>query len=352
VPEPVRLVESDDPIVADLLMGTLQLVAEAGGWVSPGTRLVAHGGQLSLAFGGDEDVPLLRIPREAWVRVDRVTWADDAERLTVASPPDDVGDIELEMLYTQVALHNQCGKLDWLARTHPSLAPDLPDGLVRSVRRLVPGFRTGPASAVDLFLANRCFRVDLGDGAGTQRVLIPVVDLLNHRSGGATGTWDGAAFHVTARRPFGDHECALDYGMDRDAVEMAVVYGFVDPSVEVAHSVPVSADVPGLGSVRVSGTGRSASGALLDVTADRTGAGTVITRIAFRRADRRATVTETAAATGWDEATTRAALHALARANLLLLEETIEQCRTAPQAPAVQTIAAAARHQAGILADW
>lgn len=237
------LVDTDDPFVADLLAGTLELIREAGGFIAPTTRLVARDGQLSLESSADDGAPMLRTPRECFVRVDRVTWAEQDDRMVIVDVPEDFTDIETEMLYLQVSLHNACGKLEWMQRTHPSLDPELPADLVDAVRELIPTFRTPMMATTDVLWANRCFRIPLQPGAQPERVLIPVVDLLNHHSRGAVGDWTGDDFEVATSRPFGTHECALDYGMDRDALEMAVVYGFADHSGNARNDRDYDTDI-------------------------------------------------------------------------------------------------------------
>lgn len=224
------MIDADDPLVADLLAGTIELVREAGGYIAPTTRLVERAGQLSIESTAAAGDPLLRIPRAAFVRVDRVEWLSDGDRIVIAQAPDDCGDLEWEMLYLQVALHNACGKLAWMRRTHPSLDPGLPEDLADAVRAVVPSFREPQVDAIDLLWANRCFRLPLQPGGSPERVLIPIVDLLNHHADGAIADWDGDAFQVTTAPAFGTRECALDYGMERSALEMAVVYGFAGSS--------------------------------------------------------------------------------------------------------------------------
>jgi hypothetical protein len=224
------MIDADDPLIADLLAGTIELVREAGGFIAPTTRLVERAGQLSIESSAVAGEPLLRIPREAFVRVDRVEWSQDGDRIVIEQVPDDCGALEWEMLYLQVALHNACGKLAWMQRTHPSLDPRLPADLVDAVRAIVPSFRTPQMGAIDLLWANRCFRLPMEAGGPPERVLIPIVDLLNHDADGATGDWDAESFQVATAPAFGTLECALDYGMERDAMEMAVVYGFAGSS--------------------------------------------------------------------------------------------------------------------------
>jgi hypothetical protein len=241
------MIDADDPLVADLLAGTIELVREAGGFVAPTTRLVERAGQLSIESSAAGGELLLRIPREAFVRVDRVGWSQDGDRIFIAQVPDDCGDLEWEMLYLQVALHNACRKLAWMRRMHPSLDPGLPDDLVDAVRAVVPSFRTTQVDAIDLLWANRCFRMPIEPGGEPERVLIPIVDLLNHHADGATGDWDGNGFQVVAAPAFGTLECALDYGMERNAMEMAVVYGFAGSSR--ATSSTSSHDLESLGRI-------------------------------------------------------------------------------------------------------
>ena len=235
------MIDADDPLVADLLAGTIELVRESGGFVAPTTRLVERAGQLSIESSAAAGDPLLRIPREAFVRVDRVEWLLDGDRIVIAQVPDDCGDLEWEMLYLQVALHNACAKLAWMRRTHPSLDPGLPGDLVDAVRAVVPSFRRPQMNAIDLLWANRCFRLPLQPGGAPERVLIPIVDLLNHHADGAVADWDGDGFQVTTAPAFGTGECALDYGMERSALEMAVVYGFAGssraPHATSAHDI-------------------------------------------------------------------------------------------------------------------
>ena len=341
-------VDSDDPILTDLLTSTLELLAEAGGWVHPDTRIVARGGQFSLYCDTDADGALLVIPRTALLRVDAVTWADDPEHLRFEQLPDDVGDTELALLYIQTALHNRAERLAWIERTHPAVAT-LPPDVVTQLRTLVPGFRSAPTSARDALFANRCLRVDLGDGHGTQRVLVPVLDLLNHHGDGAVPQWDGESFSIGVRRPFGTSECALDYGLNRDALELAAVYGFADSSAAVAHLPHVSAHVPDIGVVTVRAAGRELSGDFAPLTIDRTDGAAEISHLTFS-ADPQAMgrlVEEIASTSDWESASSRAVLKALGEQALDRTQELRAMCSA--DDPALDVLRAAADRQCAVL---
>ena len=344
---PFPLIDADDPIVGDLLLGTVDLVREAGGWISPNATLIARDGQLSIQCTDDEGL-LLRIPREAMIRVDRVTWSDDPERLVIEDVPEDFGDIETSMLYTQVALLNQCGKLPLLRTEHPALADALDPATIDLMRSLLPSFRTKPITPRSLLFVTRCFRIDVEDGAGPQRIVIPLVDLLNHHRQGAVANWLGTSFDVATRRPFGTSECALDYGMARDALEMAAVYGFVDESADIAHSAPVEVDVEGIGRIAVVGSLRTRSGEVEEPVAIEEPSRVLITGLTFHRDAPAAATDAMARATGWGITEATRAVTAVADANLALLAELRRSLGTDPS-PVARLLRSAAEHQARVI---
>ena len=334
-----RLIDADDAIVADLLAGTLELVAELGGWVHPDARLVARDGQLSLHCDGDSVGPLIRLPRAAMVRIGRVTWSDSPAQLEVLAIPDDLTVDEIELLMMQVALHNQCGKVSWLARTHPVLDPSLPSDVIDAVRWFRPSFRLRQPTAASLLWSSRAFRLPPEGSTTPEPMALPIVDLLNHHPAGTTGTLTDDAFVVDISRPLGTAECALDYGLERDAIGMAVVYGFADAASPVAHSAPINIDVPGVGPVRVAAVGRSRTGRILPPVVRQRDGAVEISHVTFR-------------AGGADELTTRipaAIVEAVAERNLALLEELRGRALTSPASPGAAVLAGAAESQAEVI---
>lgn len=97
-------------------------------------------------------------------------------------------------------------------------------------------------AAADVLWANRCFRIPLDTDSQPERALIPVVDLLNHHRDGAVADWTGEDFGVTTLKPFGTNQCALNYGMNRNVLEMAIVYGFLDPDADDTREVSAKSE--------------------------------------------------------------------------------------------------------------
>ncbi len=228
-------VDADDDLVADLLAGTLEVVVEAGGWIHPRAVLQVREGAASVVCADGEGELLLHVPRSCFLPIMRVQWGRQEEALEVLALPDDATGLEVELLTLQVAFHNARGALPALVRTHPGAAPDLCDDVVAAVRALRPDFRMHAASPVDLFWTARAFRVPVDPGSTLEPVGVPLIDLLDHHADGATPTLTADGFDVPVRTPIGS-SCRLDYGRERDALDLAIVYGFADTSATIAHS--------------------------------------------------------------------------------------------------------------------
>lgn len=333
--DPWRHVDADDDLVADLLAGTVETVIEAGGWIHPDARFVIRQGQGTVACAGEG--PLLRIPRAALVPISRVDWTASNEALEFTGIPEELSGVQAELLVLQSALHNACGKIPWLVATHPVLAPDLSDTVVDAVRAFRPGFRRRQPTAASLLWSDRVFRLPVGGSdEPAEPVAVPLIDLLDHARGGATPTWTGADFIVDAVRPTGSAECRLDYGLQRDALGMAVVYGFVASDTDVAHSAPVTVQVPGVGRVRVEGRGRRRDGTLLAPQVRRTHDGLVVSHVVFGASARVV------------EGLPSSALTAIADENLRLLDALHAAAAACPGAAAA-TLAGAAQAQARVI---
>ena len=339
--DPWRHVDADDDLVADLLAGTVEVVLECGGWLHPDARVVARGGELGIDCDAADGTPLVRVPAEAFVRIGRVAWTDSAERLEFEEVPDGFGAVETELLILQTALHNACGKVPRLVRTHPVLAGDLPDDVVDAVRAFRPSFRRRQPTPAGLLWSDRVLRLPGPNGEAPEPMALPLVDLLDHHHAGAVGTWTGDAFTVAVSRPT-DGSCLLDYGLQRDAIGMAVVYGFADATCPVAHSAAVEVDVPGVGVVRVLDRGRARTGELVPPRVRHLAYTTTISRVTF--GDDVDPVRDLALASSWSDEQCASVVDAVARRNTELLDALIDRT-SVNSSPAAAILADAARRQ-------
>lgn len=223
---------------ADFLAASVESLREHGGWLHPAARLVECDSHLSIECDADEGELLLRVPRSALLPVGRVNWSSDTTLLSIESIGEWPDAADLGLLLTQIGLHNACAKIPFIAATHPSAAPSLSESVVAAIQALVPSFRQRPMSVAEVFWATRTFSTP-AFGSTPEPVAVPVLDLLDHHRRGATPVFDDG-FTVSVAHSTGTSQCFLDYGLARDAIEMAVVFGFADASNTHAHSAPTA----------------------------------------------------------------------------------------------------------------
>lgn len=347
---PWQWCDADDDQVADFLAATVQSVIECGGWIHPEARLTAREGDLHIACDADEGEPLARIPAAAMLPITRVDWGTGCDALNITGMRTWPQSGDLSLLLTQIGLHNACAKLPRLVTTHPSAVVNLDTDVIEAVRALRPSFRIRPMTPTEVFWATRTFRLPVVDEAA-EPVAVPIIDLLDHHPNGAVGQWHDGSFTVPVRHPTGTSTCYLDYGLQRDALDVAIVYGFADTSRPFVHSGPMEIDIPSMGTVRILDQGRSASGELLPLAAHRLDDTWIVNRFTFS-ADPFGHVTlrdELQEATGWSLDECEHVFSSLALAMIAQVDRLDAYLTDAPDLPARTVLAAASQHAREVL---
>ncbi len=342
---PWQWCDADDDVVGDFLAATVQGLIEAGGWIHPDARIVARVGEIHIECPADEGTPLIRVPAAAMLPVTRVRWDSHHDELSMLGLDDWPEGADLSLLLTQVGLHNSCGKIPRLSASHPSACPSLSDEVIAAVRALRPSFRTRAMSPTEIFWTTRTFRLPVFDPVA-EPVALPVIDLMNHNPGGATGQWHDGSFTVTVHHPTGTAECFLDYGMNRDALDTAVVYGFADTATTTAHSAPVTITSDDAGTITVLDHGRSPDGGLLPLHCQKSGDTWTFNRFTFGA---REALIDLAIATGQPREWCDAVVSAIAQANLDLIDALGEMLGQPPGDSTHIVLAAAVQQQRAIL---
>lgn len=352
--DPWRWCVSDDEVVADFLAASIQSLIESGGWIHPAARFVAHSGELHVECDAEEGAPLIRMPAAAMLPVTRVRWTTGSDRLTMTDLIDWPHTADRASLLTQIGLHNSCAKIPRLSVTHPSASKNLSESVISAVRALRPSFRTRPMSPAEIFWATRTFRLAVFDETA-EPVALPLIDLLNHHPRGSVGQWHDGSFTVTVRRPTDSAECFLDYGMNRDALDTAVVYGFADTTTTIAHSAPLTITTTeehsGSTVIQIVDAGRRAGGSLVPLRAQFVDDAWVLNRFTFGIDDAPDAL---ASATGQPVLWCENVVAAIAQANIDLLNELDAQLSPLPDtsrdaAPSRDVLLAATNHQRAIL---
>lgn len=301
--DPGSFVDAESSDVGSILTEMTRLVIDRDGALHPGLRMVERSGELTVFCsdhaGTATDQPLFDVPRELLIPVDGAAWVASDQMLVLAEPPPGLTALQRDALDLHIALYNATGKLPWAMSSHPRLALRGEPEAVAAIKQVRPGFdvagtgqRASEAPAADVFLGTRVFglppaaaadkleraadpaaaaaavaatRAAAGPAGSSadgspdsprQRVLMTLIDLLNHHPRGASYRVDARAMTPAVARPTGTDECFAHYGHRRDTLDLALNYGYLDTATDFIHCVPLDLDVAGFGAVRVGGARR------------------------------------------------------------------------------------------------
>lgn len=245
---PTSMVDSDNPALGRLLYDLINLVTSNGGHVHPGVRLRARDGQLGIHCGRsmcDADTSLFRLPRELLVPVDSIQWAARDDQLQAISGTEPLTPLQRDLLALHVDLYNASHKLPWAVGNLPALALRSHTPLLQALQAIRPGFGQETPQAARAFVRTRVFKLE------GSRVLMPLIDFLNHHPKGGRFQLDAASMTMTVAQTGDDDECFAAYGGRRDVLDLALHYGYADKRTPFAFVAPLECAAPGLGRLRI-----------------------------------------------------------------------------------------------------
>jgi hypothetical protein len=227
------------------LTGLVDLMHEAGADFHPGLRIVETDGQLSAWADGD-DPWLMRIPHSTLVPVEGVTWADEPP-LRVVATPDHLTPQQVEVLEACTAVMAAAGTWERFCTTHPRATITDADA-ISLIRSLHPPF--SPATSAAAMLRTRTIKLRLNDQQPTS-YLMPMLDLVNHHPDAPAYPHDGDFLCIGTWRAAPNGECFVSYGSTRDALGIALAYGYVETAITRANALPGEYAMPGGASLRL-----------------------------------------------------------------------------------------------------
>ena len=258
-------VQSDDAEVADVLQRIVSLVLANGGELHPSAVLTARSGNLSIECADEakEDEILVRIPASLLIPVGDLEVDPTPSHLSLSGASEHLSAVQRELLDLHIELYNTTNKIPLMCQTHPALRlRHLPEA-VAAIKDLQPRFQGFQRSAGEVFLATRTLAsrkrvpkqpddANPGQRAKAARVIMPLIDLLNHHPNGAPFRSEQAGLRVKVRRGAGG-QCYAKYNGRTDVLHMALSYAYLDPNVREAVSTRVEVLIPGVGTIRVLG---------------------------------------------------------------------------------------------------
>ena len=265
-------IHSDNPDIEKVLIRINDKVMAEGAVMAEGLEIASKNGEMSiLSSGAPTADPLIRMPHNCLLPYDAFTLALEGSDIVIKSHTDKVTPLQVGLMEDMMALYNMTDKIDLHRGTSPWMtlqqAPEVLEILAqgregKGVQNLVAAIkegRTGDNVTLSTFFNSRLLGCKLYEPkAKKTRVLMPILDCLNHTAAGAFFQNDypdkgRSAIYIRQSNPVpGSNECYAFYG-HLDAFDSYINYGFVDQKAPVFRSVPVDIDFGKFGRIKIRG---------------------------------------------------------------------------------------------------
>jgi hypothetical protein len=212
--------------------------------------------------------PLIRLPSECHVPVELFKLSVVGNDIVMSSHEPALTSECVAFMDALLELYNLTGKLGrhrraspWsLLAMHPEirehLAQRLPDDLSAMFDRFT-GSRNADELMLASFLHTRPYDYRESERASPSPLLLPVIDFMNHDLRGAPVQFAAqshgdlaATVKRSASVPGTGDECFAFYGL-YDSFDTWMSYGFIDENAPFVRSVPMTIDLPRLGTLRL-----------------------------------------------------------------------------------------------------
>ena len=250
--------DTEDDRAAKLLYGMAETLREAGGFVAEEFTVHERGGDFWCSVAGPTPQPgrvLVDYPAALTVPLGRVEWADDPTTLAPVAGIGGLADPQRRLLDAWLDLVNGAEKLITISQRVPRFAvadPVLRDHLAGAGYPDMAEPRSDTPALHRTLIAWHSMgtRTESPDEPGWR--LIPLKQLVNHHPDGTPQHLPNPGGRVTVLT--GPNSTSTqtyeNYG-DLDALQLVMLFGYVDDTTRLVHSVPVEIpEAPG-GPIRV-----------------------------------------------------------------------------------------------------
>jgi hypothetical protein len=263
------LIVSDNPDAERSLHRNVSLATDAGAALSDNMIIKCANGALSVEAPPEcAGERLIRLPLDCLLPIEFFQLSIAGDDIVVSSSePGLTSDcvtgvealLELYNVTDKLARHRQISPWSLLA-LHPELLEHLAPRLANDLLAMGEKFRNfGNTDELILesFLHTRAYDYRENDKAPALRVLLPIIELLNHDLRGAPVQLEDEPesdgfLSINRSVPISGsgNECFAFYG-PYDSFDTWMSYGFVDESAPFVRSVPMTIDLPQLGTIRL-----------------------------------------------------------------------------------------------------
>ncbi len=264
---------SDDQDVERSLERNLKLTTEVGAAFSNDMVIKCLDGALSVEAPRESvGKPLISLPFDCVLPVDFFQLSVAEDNIIISSHEQGLTNECVTRMEALLELYNLTRKLAWHRRTSPwtllALYPELFEHvrlqLANDLVTMFSKFATsGDEDALTLasFLHTRAYDYREYENAPPLQVLLPVIEFLNHHLQGAPvqledGPDDNGALMTIKRSvSISGNECFAFYGL-YDSFDTWMSYGFIDESAPFVRLVPMTIDLPRVGTIRLANFAR------------------------------------------------------------------------------------------------
>jgi hypothetical protein len=261
------LILSDNLDVERSLQKNVTLAKDAGAVLSDELVIKCGDGTLSVEAPPEcVGKPLIRLPWGCHVPVELFELSVAGDDIVVSSHDPALTSECAALMEALLELYNRTGKLNRHRRTspwsllavHPELLKHLAQRLPGDLSAMFDRF-TAAGNADELMLASflhtRPYDYREIEKAPPSPLLLPIIDFMNHDLRGAPVQFEpDSDLAATVKRsvpvPGTGDECFAFYGL-YDSFDTWMSYGFIDENAPFVRSVPMTIELPRLGTLRL-----------------------------------------------------------------------------------------------------
>lgn len=251
------IIDSEHSDTARIFAEIASIVRENGGALHAGLVVRSNGEGYSAAITAhglaqSPDLPLIVIPRPLLIPVDGIGWGVRDGVLEAVSGVASLSSLQRRLLDRMLSLYNLAHKVDEACRSMPVLALQGQQSLLERLRRGRRRWKGEPVAPADAFIGTRTLAYVPSPPSGPDgsarptRVLMPLIDVLNHHQHGAPFAATAEGVRIAVRAHGADLECFCSYGF-RDALSLLLNYGFASTQPRFVQSIACEVDVAGWG---------------------------------------------------------------------------------------------------------
>lgn len=265
-------IKSDNPEVEKKIVSLRDKVLQEGGHLDKDLVLEYKDQGLSISKPGERtQEPIIKIPHHCLVPYEEFSFAIEGQAVVLTSHTDKASPLQVSFLEDILALYNLTDKMNLHHETSPWLAfkedPDILEHLFQSrqggdtnvIKKAFQDNKIDDDFTLMTFFKCRTLGSKLNQkNAPKKKVLMPIIDFLNHHMQGAgfqdDYDTDIPFLYVRQKSPIkGSDECFAFYNRF-DALDTFLNYGFVDQSANFVRSIPVDIDLGTIGTIKVFAT--------------------------------------------------------------------------------------------------